>query len=90
MVSHPANADRLTAEGLREPSAFLVEYLIEGRPAFRAREAPSVEEAIDVIHAANGVAVWAHPFWDIEAPDAVLATIDRFVALASTAWSAST
>ena len=81
VVSHPANAERLSAEGLREPSAFLVEYLIEGRPAFRAREAPSVEEAIDVIHAANGVAVWAHPFWDIEAPDAVLATIDRFVAL---------
>jgi len=80
-VSHPANADRLAAEGLDEPSAFLVEYLIEGRPAFRAREAPSVKEAIDVIHAAGGVAVWAHPFWDIEARDEVLATIDRFVAL---------
>ena len=81
VVSHPANADRLAAEGLNEPSAFLVEYLIEGRPAFRAREAPSVLEAIEVIHAAGGVAVWAHPFWDIEARDAVLETIDRFVAL---------
>ena len=81
MVSHPANADRLTAEGPRDPPAYLVEYLIEGRPAFRPREAPSVEEAIDVIHAAYGVAVWAHPFWDIEAPNVVLATIDRFVTL---------
>jgi predicted metal-dependent phosphoesterase TrpH len=81
VVSHPGNADRLAAEGLDEPSAFLVEYLIEGRPAFRARQAPSVKEAIEVIHAAGGVAVWAHPFWDIEAPDDVLATIDRFVAL---------
>ncbi|HUE28760.1 MAG TPA: PHP domain-containing protein, partial [Solirubrobacteraceae bacterium] len=25
-----------------------------------------------------GVAVWAHPFWDISSPDEVLATIDRF------------
>ena len=25
--------------------------------------------------------VWAHPFWDIEADDEVLASIDRFVAL---------
>jgi predicted metal-dependent phosphoesterase TrpH len=81
VVWHPGNADRLAAEGLDEPSAFLVEYLIEGRPAFRARQAPSVKEAIEVIHAAGGVAVWAHPFWDIEAPDDVLATIDRFVAL---------
>lgn len=81
VVSHPANADRLAGEGLNEPSAFLVEYLIEGRPAFRARQAPSAKEAIDVIHAAGGVAVWAHPFWDIEARDQVLATVDRFVAL---------
>jgi hypothetical protein len=24
------------------------------------------------------VAVWAHPFWDVEDPDAVLEAIDRF------------
>jgi len=31
-------------------------------------------------HAAGGVAVWAHPFWDLASPDEVLVEIDRFVA----------
>ena len=35
-------------------------------------------EAIEAIHDAGGVAVWAHPFWDIEDPDEVLASIERF------------
>lgn len=78
VVSHPANAARLTAEGRTEPTAFLVAYLIEGTPAFVPREGPSVAEAITTIHDADGVAVWAHPFWDIpEAPE-VLDSIDRF------------
>jgi predicted metal-dependent phosphoesterase TrpH len=39
-----------------------------------------VEEAIEVIHAAGGVAVWAHPFWDIAERATVLAALDRFAA----------
>ena len=78
VVSVPANHDRLAADGLLDPTAFLVAYLIEGKPAFRDRSAPSVEEAIELIHGAGGVAVWAHPFWDVKEPDAVLAAIDRF------------
>jgi predicted metal-dependent phosphoesterase TrpH len=78
VTSHPANAGRLAHEGLTGPSSFLEAYLIEGRPAFRTRLLPTVPEAIDAIHDAGGVAVWAHPFWDIDAPDEVLATIDRF------------
>ncbi|MGI8411826.1 MAG: PHP domain-containing protein [Solirubrobacteraceae bacterium] len=78
VVTHPANAQRLQAEQCLELSAFLVAYLIEGAPAFRPRDAPSVPDAIDAIHDAGGVAVWAHPFWDVEDPAAVLATIDRF------------
>ncbi len=78
VVSHPANADRLQQEGLSELSPFLVAYLIDGRPAFRPREHPTVEESIATIHEAGGVAVWAHPFWDVKDPDVVLATIDRF------------
>jgi predicted metal-dependent phosphoesterase TrpH len=39
-----------------------------------------VEEAIEVIHAAGGVAVWAHPFWDIAERPTVLAALDRFAA----------
>jgi 3',5'-nucleoside bisphosphate phosphatase len=34
-----------------------------------------------VIQAAGGVAVWAHPFWDIESPGVVLETLERFVAI---------
>lgn len=78
VVSQPANRARLEAAGLLDPTAFLVEYLIEGRPAFRPRAAPSVEEAIELIHEAGGVAVWAHPFWDIDAAQGVLDAIDRF------------
>jgi len=78
VVSQPANRRRLADEGLLDPTAFLVAYLIEGRPAFRPRAAPTVEEAIDLIHGAGGLAVWAHPFWDIKAPEEVLEAIDRF------------
>ena len=78
VVSHPGNAERLAAEGHTDPTAFLVAYLIEGTPAFVPREGPSVPDAIATIHDAGGVAVWAHPFWDIGSDDAVLATIDRF------------
>jgi predicted metal-dependent phosphoesterase TrpH len=79
VVRHPANAPRLAAEDCVDPSAFLEAYLIEGRPAFRPRRAPSVPEAITAIHDAGGVAVWAHPFWDVSNPADVLAAIDRFV-----------
>jgi predicted metal-dependent phosphoesterase TrpH len=78
VVNHPANAERLAGEQRQDPSAFLEAYLIEGRPAFRTRQSPTVPEAIDAIHEAGGVAVWAHPFWDISASDEVLETIDRF------------
>jgi predicted metal-dependent phosphoesterase TrpH len=37
-----------------------------------------VEQAIEVIHAAGGVAVWAHPFWDLDAVDETLATLASF------------
>lgn len=78
VVGHPANAQRLAEEGLQDATAFLVAYLIEGRPAFVARAAPSVREAIEMIHEAGGLAVWAHPFWDFSAEDRVLAAIEVF------------
>jgi hypothetical protein len=77
-VSHPANAERLEAEGLTDPTAFLVEYLIEGKKAFRPRLHPTIEESVATIHDAGGVAIWAHPFWDIPDPQDVLGAIDRF------------
>jgi len=81
VVAHPDNVPRLGRERLTNPSAFLEAYLIEGRPAFREREAPSVAEAIELIHGAGGVAVWAHPFWDLASDGEVIATLERFVGL---------
>ena len=46
-------------------STFIPAYLIQGTPGYVARTRPTVEEAIGWIHDAAGVAVWAHPFWDI-------------------------
>ena len=61
-----------------------------GAKAYVARSRPTVEQAIEVIHAAGGVAVWAHPFWDVEDPDEVLRAIARSRPRGSTASSAST
>ena len=78
---HPANAQRIADEGLVDFGKLLEAYLIPGAPAFRRRTTPTVAEAIDAIHAAGGVAIWAHPFWDLDADDDVVDTIERFTAL---------
>jgi predicted metal-dependent phosphoesterase TrpH len=39
-----------------------------------------VPEAIAAIHDAGGVAVWAHPFWDLWSPSAVSDALVRFKA----------
>ena len=31
-----------------------------------------MHEAIDVIHAAGGLAVWAHPYWDVDQAEQTL------------------
>jgi hypothetical protein len=77
----PANAERLEREGIDDVGSLIRGYLIEGKPAFRLRETPTVAEAVEAIHDAGGVAIWAHPFWDISDRDEVLSTIDRFHAL---------
>jgi predicted metal-dependent phosphoesterase TrpH len=77
----PANAARLQQEGIDDVGSLIRGYLIEGKPAFRLRETPTVAEAVEAIHDAGGVAIWAHPFWDISDADEVLSTIDRFHAL---------
>ena len=80
-LASPANADRLRQEQIDDIGSFIKAYLVEGRPAFRLRETPTVAEAVVAIHDAGGVAVWAHPFWDIPDADEVLASIDRFRAI---------
>jgi len=81
VLAAPANAPRLKAEQIDDIGSLIRAYLIEGKPAFRMRQTPTVAEAIDAIHEAGGVAIWAHPFWDVSDPDEVLASIDRFHAL---------
>lgn len=78
---HPGNRDRLAAEELTDPGAVLGTYLVPGGPAYRRRTTPTVQEAIGVIHDAGGLAVWAHPFWDLDEDAAVLDAVDRFAAL---------
>jgi 3',5'-nucleoside bisphosphate phosphatase len=78
VVSHPANTQRLEEDGLTDPSAFLVAYLIEGKPAFRSRTIPSVPKSIDAIHEAGGLAIWAHPFWTIPERELVIEMVDSF------------
>jgi 3',5'-nucleoside bisphosphate phosphatase len=76
-----ANAQRLQGEEIDDVGSLIRGYLIEGKPAFRLRETPTVAEAIEAIHDAGGVAIWAHPFWDIEDDGEVLSSIERFRAL---------
>jgi predicted metal-dependent phosphoesterase TrpH len=50
---------------------FFEEYLVPGAKAFVPRRWPDAAEAIGLIHDAGGVAVIAHPYWDISAPEEV-------------------
>jgi 3',5'-nucleoside bisphosphate phosphatase len=78
VVTHPDNAQRLEEAGLETIERFIPAYLIPGKPAYKPRTRPTVQEAIGWIHDAGGVAIWAHPFWDVKENEAVLANIDRY------------
>ena len=81
VLEHPANAERLAREGLTDSSQVLEAYLLPGTPGYRRRTTPTVQEAIEVIHRAGGLAVWAHPFWDLDSPEEVRDTLERFQVL---------
>ena len=81
VLACPANAPRLKDEKIDDIGSLIRGYLVEGRPAFRLRETPTITEAVEAIHDAGGVAIWAHPFWDISDPAEVLRSLDRFRAL---------
>jgi 3',5'-nucleoside bisphosphate phosphatase len=80
VLAHPGNAQRLADEGIHGRDELFPPYLVPGAKAYVARSRPTVAGAIEVIHAAGGVAVWAHPFWDVDAPDEAIATLETFVA----------
>jgi 3',5'-nucleoside bisphosphate phosphatase len=80
VLAHPDNAQRLHAEGIDGRDALFPAYLVPGAVAYVPRSRPTVPEAIEVIHAGGGVAIWAHPFWDVDAPEDALKTLDAFAA----------
>jgi predicted metal-dependent phosphoesterase TrpH len=55
---------------------FFEEYLVPGAKAFVARAWPTATEAVELIHAAGGAAVVAHPFWDVSEPAQVRALVE--------------
>src|SRR3954451_320412 len=70
---HIAQAAGVQPDGM---SAFFEEWLVPGAKAFVSRRWPSASEAVEIIHSAGGVAVLAHPFWDMKDPDQVAAIVD--------------
>jgi predicted metal-dependent phosphoesterase TrpH len=63
---------------------FFEEYLVPGAKAFVPRRWPSAEQAVELIHDAGGVAVVAHPYWDVSDPEPVrdlVLSLDRDVGL---------
>jgi predicted metal-dependent phosphoesterase TrpH len=65
-LDHPAPGRPHLAQQLpMSADEAFTRYLVPGTPTYVGRERPTVREAIDVIHAAGGLAVWAHPYWDV-------------------------
>src|SRR6201992_2410809 len=50
---------------------FFEEYLVPGAKAFVPRRWPDAEQAVALIREAGGVAVVAHPYWDVSEPGEV-------------------
>jgi predicted metal-dependent phosphoesterase TrpH len=61
-IGRPHIARALLAGGhTRYYSEAFERYLADGKSAFVLTEFPTVREAVDMIHSAGGLAVWAHP-----------------------------
>ena len=58
---------------------FFEEYLVPGAKAFVSRKWPSADEAVRLIHEAGGVAVVAHPYWDVSEPTQVRDLVESLV-----------
>ncbi len=67
VVNKADNSEKLIKEFGEVPSTgeFIREYLATGAKAYEPRTAASPDEAIELIHQAGGVAVLAHPCWNL-------------------------
>ena len=63
----------------RDLGPFFEEYLVPGAKAFVSRKWPTAEQAVELIHDAGGVAVIAHPYWDVSDPDQVRDLVSSLV-----------
>jgi predicted metal-dependent phosphoesterase TrpH len=52
---------------------------VPGAKAFVARRWPTAEQAVELIHEAGGVAVVAHPYWDVKDPSQVRDLVESLV-----------
>ena len=50
-----------------------------GAKAFVSRKWPTAEQAVELIHDAGGVAVVAHPYWDVKDPEQVRDLVESLV-----------
>jgi predicted metal-dependent phosphoesterase TrpH len=58
---------------------FFEEYLVPGAKAFVSRRWPTAQHAVELIHEAGGVAVIAHPYWDVSEPEQVRDLVESLV-----------
>src|SRR5680860_1868310 len=52
---------------------------VPGAKAFVSRKWPTAEQAVELIHDAGGVAVVAHPYWDVKDPGQVGDLVESLV-----------
>lgn len=71
IISKKDNEALLTKEfgKIPETGEFIQKYLVIGGPAYEARVAATPKEAIDLIHQAGGLAILAHPCWNLAEKD---------------------
>ncbi len=67
VISKPDNQEKLAADFGKIPTTgeFIEKYLNPTGLAYVAREVATPQEAIDLIHEAEGLAVLAHPCWSL-------------------------
>ena len=74
-IGRPHIAKAAGASGDLGP--FFEQYLVPGAATFVGRRWPTAAEGVELIHAAGGAAVLAHPFWDLDERDEVLSLIEE-------------
>ncbi|UDQ97194.1 PHP domain-containing protein [Lentisphaerota bacterium WC36G] len=63
-IGRPHIAAALIKKGyFSTPQEIFDKLLRRGKPCFEPRPLPPVSEAIEIIHEANGIAIWAHPVY---------------------------